>query len=187
MNTINNSDVSDVSDACFEINACSKGLLPVEVIEGGYTYNVGSRVTHVTHVTRVTGLRARLKALNVADSARPKTSAVEHVRDSEIAAPAPLVDVARTHKAEIVAEIQGQAAPSPALAEIDRFFSSASPHMFEDGTTGWIDLAHKAPSVELVHCPVIGEPSPRASCVAFNGCPDIETCKAFKRSFVGRK
>lgn len=98
-----------------------------------------------------------------------------------------VVEVARTSKAEIVAELQGGPVPSPALAELDRFFAAAVEHVFPDGTTGWIDPTHKFPAIEMVLCPVMGGPSPRASCTEHNGCPDMNTCKAFKRPLAGRK
>jgi len=53
-----------------------------------------------------------------------------------------VLDVARKHKAAILAELAGYVAASPALAEVDRFFSTAVEHRFPDGTTGWIDPAY---------------------------------------------
>ena len=53
-----------------------------------------------------------------------------------------VLEVARTRKAEILAELTGSAAASPALAEVDRFFSAAVEHVFPDGTTGWVDPAY---------------------------------------------
>ena len=188
MNTVKDSGASGTSGTGFEITACSKGLFPKWVIGGAYTYNVESAATCATCATSPNGLRARLKARNAAGSVQPRISAVEHGCAFEMAdlpkQPDPLP---RTSKAELVPELQGGPVPSSALVELDRFFAAAVEHVFPDGTTGWIDPAHKFPAIEMVLCPAIGKPSPRASCTEHNGCPDVNTCKAFKRPLAGRK
>ena len=52
-----------------------------------------------------------------------------------------VLEVARNHKTEIVAELRGLASAGlqPGLAELDRFFATAIDHEFPDGTKGWID------------------------------------------------
>jgi len=53
-----------------------------------------------------------------------------------------VLDVARKHKAAILAELTGDAAASSAQAEADRFFATAVEHVFPDGTRGWVDPAY---------------------------------------------
>ena len=53
-----------------------------------------------------------------------------------------VLDVARKHKADILAELAGHVGATPALAEVVRFFSSAVEHRFPDGTMGWVDPAY---------------------------------------------
>lgn len=53
-----------------------------------------------------------------------------------------VLDVARTRKAEILAELKVSAAASSAHAEMHRFFSTAVEHRFPGGARGWVDPAY---------------------------------------------
>ncbi|GAB6036975.1 hypothetical protein JCM15519_15340 [Fundidesulfovibrio butyratiphilus] len=94
------------------------------------------------------------------------------------------VEVAKASRAEIIATLGARKTPIPGrdvLASLDRFFASARPHTFEDGAAGLVAPEHRPPSVEVVRCPVTGEDHPRTACTAFGGCPDLNTCRAFRR------
>ncbi len=134
-------DVGDVGDACFEINACRKDTLTSYPIGNPpYRLNVESGVTRVT---RVTSLMDRMRTRR-----RPEPASESAPEPSQLAAPSP---VACAHKTKLVAELQQPPIPattfsplaaSPAAAEVARFSAVAVKHVFEDGTTGWIDPAY---------------------------------------------
>ncbi len=94
------------------------------------------------------------------------------------------VEVAKSSRAQIIASLTAHKAPTPgrdAHAELDRFFASARPHTFEDGTAGLVPPEYRPPSVEVVRCPVTREERPRTACTAFGGCPDLNACRAARR------
>ncbi len=174
MNQHQKSGASGVSGACFGIithfeKQDNNVVLTTKSVIGEIRNNVESRATRATHAT---GLRAKLKALSPEGGLSPNSSPVPAPK----LAPAPNVS----------SEAPTPASPS-VLASLDRFFASARPHTFEDGTVGLVAPEYRPPSVEVVRCPVTGEEHPRTACTAFGGCSDMNTCRAFRRPRLTRR